>query len=126
MKLSEIDEAVKHRDIKVDRKLVLKNRPVKNVDGNAYAGIEINIGKAAVEPVWYLPGVAVLASSCTSERKAGPSERSQSKSSCNNWVFIPLSFLQVPCLQLMETQWQFCRCSVANVPTVGTSVRPRG
>jgi hypothetical protein len=61
MKLTEIDEAAKRGDIPVDGKIVLESRPLKNADGSvsdAYPGVEINIGKAAVEPVWYLPGVA--------------------------------------------------------------------
>ena len=65
MKLSEIDKAVKHRDIEVDRKLVLNSRPVKNVDDDTYASVEINISKAMVEPICYLPGMAMLALSCT-------------------------------------------------------------
>jgi len=61
MKLSEIDEAAKRGDIEVDGKLVLRSRPVRNADGtvsDVYPGVDINVSKAAVEPVWYLPGVA--------------------------------------------------------------------
>ena len=61
MKLTEIDEAAKRGDIPVDGKIVLASPPLRNADGSvsdAYPGVEINIGKAAVEPVWYLPGVA--------------------------------------------------------------------
>jgi hypothetical protein len=61
MKMSEIDEAARRGEIEVDGKIVLKSRPLDNVDGSlseAYSGVEINISKAAVEPVWYLPGVA--------------------------------------------------------------------
>jgi hypothetical protein len=61
MKLSEIDEAAKRGDIEVDGKLVHRSRPVKNADGtvsDVYPGVDINVSKAAVEPVWYLPGVA--------------------------------------------------------------------
>ncbi|KAI0315818.1 GTP cyclohydrolase N terminal-domain-containing protein [Amylostereum chailletii] len=61
MKLSEIDEAARRGEIPVDGKIVLKSQPLLNADGTinpADPGVEINIGKAAVEPVWYLPGVA--------------------------------------------------------------------
>lgn len=61
MKLSEIDEAARRGEIPVDGKIVLKSTPLLNADGtpsSADPGVEINIGKAAVEPVWYLPGVA--------------------------------------------------------------------
>jgi len=61
MKMSEIDEAARRGEIEVDGKIVLKSRPLVNADGSisqAYSGVEINISKAAVEPVWYLPGVA--------------------------------------------------------------------
>lgn len=62
MKLSELDEAAKRGDIKVDGKLVIQSLPLRNEDGSekkdAWPGVEVSISKAAVEPVWYLPGVA--------------------------------------------------------------------
>lgn len=61
MKLSEVDDSARKGEIVVDGKIVLKSRPLKNVDGTdseEYSGVEINVSKAAVEPVWYLPGVA--------------------------------------------------------------------
>lgn len=61
MKMSEIDESARKGEIEVDGKIVLKSRPLVNADGSqsdAYSGVEINISKAAVEPVWYLPGIA--------------------------------------------------------------------
>ncbi len=61
MKLSEIDESARKGDLKVDGKVLLKSRPMLNPDGtesSADPGVEISISKAAVEPVWYLPGVA--------------------------------------------------------------------
>ena len=61
MKLSEIDEAAKKGDVQVDGKIVLQTAPLVNADGtqsDEYPGVEINISKAAVDPVWYLPGVA--------------------------------------------------------------------
>jgi len=61
MKLSEIDEAARRGDLKVDGKILLKSGSMHNADGSvsdADPGVEISISKAAVEPVWYLPGVA--------------------------------------------------------------------
>lgn len=61
MKMSEIDEAARKGDLKVDGKILLKSQPLLNPDGtesSADPGVEIAISKAAVEPVWYLPGVA--------------------------------------------------------------------
>ncbi|KAF8466536.1 cyclohydrolase [Russula ochroleuca] len=61
IKLSEIDESSRKGDIVVDGKVVLKSAPLLNADGTtstADPGVEINVSKAAVEPVWYLPGVA--------------------------------------------------------------------
>lgn len=61
MKMSEIDEAAKKGEIEIDGKIVLRSAPLLNADGtqsDAYPGVEINISKAAVDPVWYLPGVA--------------------------------------------------------------------
>ncbi|KAI0260639.1 GTP cyclohydrolase N terminal-domain-containing protein [Gloeopeniophorella convolvens] len=61
IKLSEIDESSRKGDILVDGKIVLKSAPLLNADGtnnNADPGVEINVSKAAIEPVWYLPGVA--------------------------------------------------------------------
>src|SRR5439155_24344797 len=46
MKLAEIENSVKEKRLKIDGKVVLND-----------AG-ELNVVKAAVEPVWYLPGVA--------------------------------------------------------------------
>ncbi|OCH85190.1 hypothetical protein OBBRIDRAFT_798413 [Obba rivulosa] len=61
MKLSEIDEAARRGELKVDGKILLKSYPLHNADGSpsdADPGVEIACSKAAVEPVWYLPGVA--------------------------------------------------------------------
>lgn len=61
LKMSELDDAARKGDLKLDGNIVLKSQLLKNVDGspsNADPGIEVNVGKAAVEPVWYLPGVA--------------------------------------------------------------------
>lgn len=61
IKLSEIDEAARKGDVPIDGKIVLKSRPVLNADyteSDADPGVELVTSKAAVEPVWYLPGVA--------------------------------------------------------------------
>ena len=61
IKLSEIDETSRKGTIPIDGKIVLKSRPLLNPDGtesDADPGVEIVSSKAAVEPVWYLPGVA--------------------------------------------------------------------
>ncbi|CDO76240.1 hypothetical protein BN946_scf184900.g4 [Trametes cinnabarina] len=61
MKLTEIDEAVRKGSLTIDGKILLESRPLINADGTESTedpGVEISISKAAVEPVWYLPGVA--------------------------------------------------------------------
>ncbi len=61
LKMSELDEAARKGTLGIDGSIVLKSPPLKNVDGtlsDSEPGIEINVSKAAVEPVWYLPGVA--------------------------------------------------------------------
>jgi hypothetical protein len=61
IKLSECDEHARLGELEVDGKILLKSPQGKNADGSqneAYSGVEINVSKAAVEPVWFLPGVA--------------------------------------------------------------------
>jgi hypothetical protein len=61
IKLSELDEAVRSGKIPIDGKIVLGSHPLINPDGTpsqADPGIEVSVSKAAVDPVWYLPGVA--------------------------------------------------------------------
>ena len=61
IKLSELDESSRKGDLKIDGKIVIKSRPLLNPDGtenDADPGVEVLTSKAAVEPVWYLPGVA--------------------------------------------------------------------
>lgn len=61
IKLSELDESSRKGILPTDGKIVLKSRPLLNPDGtesDADPGIEVATSKAAVEPVWYLPGVA--------------------------------------------------------------------
>ncbi|KAG8876937.1 hypothetical protein FRB97_003808 [Tulasnella sp. 331] len=61
IKLSELDHATATGALKVDGKIVLESLPLKDEHGNPMAGspgIELVTSKAAVEPVWHLPGVA--------------------------------------------------------------------
>ena len=61
IKLSEIDEAARKGTIPLDGKIVLESRLLLNADGTPSSedpGVELVTSKAAVEPVWYLPGVA--------------------------------------------------------------------
>ena len=61
LKMSELDDAARKGTITVDGSIVLRSHSLKNIDGStsdAEPGVEVNVGKAAVEPVWYLPGVA--------------------------------------------------------------------
>ena len=61
MKLSEIDETARKGELTVDGKILVKSHPLHNADGSvstADPGVEIVISKAAVEPVWWLPGIA--------------------------------------------------------------------
>ncbi|KAF8151311.1 GTP cyclohydrolase N terminal-domain-containing protein [Crassisporium funariophilum] len=62
LKMSELDDAARKGDIEVDGAVVLQSRPVIDVNGetlpDVFPGVEVNVSKAAVEPVWYLPGVA--------------------------------------------------------------------
>lgn len=57
--MSELDDAVRKGNLKVDGKVVLKSQPpIASANDANYIGVEVNVSKAAVEPVWYLPGVA--------------------------------------------------------------------
>jgi hypothetical protein len=61
IKLSEIDEIARQGKIEIDGKIVLRSQPLVNPDGSpstADPGVDINVCKAAVEPVWFIPGVA--------------------------------------------------------------------
>src|ERR1700733_10148831 len=61
IKLSEIDHPLPNMSLPIDGKFVLKSRPQLNEDGTISSvdpGVELPVSKAAIEPVWYLPGVA--------------------------------------------------------------------
>ncbi|KAJ7066995.1 GTP cyclohydrolase N terminal-domain-containing protein [Mycena amicta] len=56
IKMSELDDAVRRGDLKVDGRHVIASAPIPGLDTNP--GVEVAVSKAAVEPVWHLPGVA--------------------------------------------------------------------
>ncbi|KAK7051535.1 hypothetical protein VNI00_004511 [Paramarasmius palmivorus] len=62
IKLSELNEAVRRGEITIDGKIVIKTAPMKTatgeIDTEKDSGVEVAVSKAAVEPVWWLPGVA--------------------------------------------------------------------
>ncbi|KAF8901947.1 cyclohydrolase [Mucidula mucida] len=61
LKMSEIDECSRRGEIVIDGNIVLKSRPLIDEHGNQTdqdPGVEVNVSKAAIEPVWFLPGVA--------------------------------------------------------------------
>ncbi|KAG6809978.1 Uracil-regulated protein 1 [Tricholoma furcatifolium] len=61
LKMSELDESARNGELDIDGKIVLKSRPGMNADGTQSTldpGVEVFVSKAAVEPVWFLPGVA--------------------------------------------------------------------
>ncbi|CAK5268500.1 unnamed protein product [Mycena citricolor] len=55
IKMSELDESVRRGELEIDGKIVLKTA---DLPGLAESGVEVTVSKAAVEPVWHLPGVA--------------------------------------------------------------------
>ncbi|KAJ7274350.1 GTP cyclohydrolase N terminal-domain-containing protein [Mycena haematopus] len=57
IKMSELDDAVRRGELSVDGKIVLNSRPVPGME-DVDPGVEVTVSKAAVEPVWHLPGVA--------------------------------------------------------------------
>ncbi|KAF7374849.1 Uracil-regulated protein 1 [Mycena sanguinolenta] len=57
IKMSELDDAVRRGDLTVDGKIVLDSRPLPGMESTP-SGVEVAVSKAAVEPVWHLPGVA--------------------------------------------------------------------
>ncbi|KAG5724805.1 hypothetical protein E4T56_gene16412, partial [Termitomyces sp. T112] len=61
LKMSELDECVRKGELDVDGKIVVRSPKAVNEDGSPSerdTGVEVLVSKAAVEPVWYLPGVA--------------------------------------------------------------------
>lgn len=61
IKLSEIDHPMPNMNLPIDGKHVVQSRPLLNEDGTVSdldPGVELPVSKAAIEPVWYLPGVA--------------------------------------------------------------------
>ncbi|KAF6755016.1 cyclohydrolase [Ephemerocybe angulata] len=62
LKMSELDDAERRGELVVDGSIVLRSPVPRKVDGTAdleaHRGVEVNVSKAAIDPVWYLPGVA--------------------------------------------------------------------
>lgn len=58
LKMAELDASVAAGNLKVDGKIVVPSGHLPGADPNSDPGVEINTSKAAVDPVWYLPGVA--------------------------------------------------------------------
>lgn len=61
IKLSEIDHPLPNMSLPIDGRFVVKSRPLLNEDGTISSvdpGVELPVSKAAIEPVWYFPGVA--------------------------------------------------------------------
>lgn len=59
--MSELDTAAASGSLTVDGKIILSSVPLKDEHGVPLPGppgIELVTSKAAIEPVWYLPGVA--------------------------------------------------------------------
>ncbi|KAJ9128034.1 hypothetical protein QFC24_000325 [Naganishia onofrii] len=57
IKIQEIDELYKSGTLKIDGNIVIKSPELPAFPG-VHQGIEVNCFKAALDPVWYLPGVA--------------------------------------------------------------------
>lgn len=58
IKMPEIDDAFRLGRIPLDGKIVVKSDRLPGVPLDADPGIEVNCSKAAIEPCWYLPGIA--------------------------------------------------------------------
>ncbi|PWN52500.1 hypothetical protein IE53DRAFT_326546 [Violaceomyces palustris] len=58
IKMPELDEALRAGKFTIDGKIVVKSERLPGVPESVDPGCEVNVSKAAVEPVWYLPGVA--------------------------------------------------------------------
>lgn len=61
LKMSELDESARGGEMSVDGKVVTESVPLKNEDGSSserWPDVEVSVSKAAVEPVWFLPGIA--------------------------------------------------------------------
>ena len=57
IKIEELDELARKGDLKVDGDIVIKSKELPAFPG-VDQGVEVNCYKAAIDPVWYLPGIA--------------------------------------------------------------------
>ncbi|CEH18442.1 gtp cyclohydrolase ii [Ceraceosorus bombacis] len=58
IKMAELDAAVLAGRVPLDGKIVVTSDRLPGTEPGSNPGVEINCSKAAVEPVWFLPGVA--------------------------------------------------------------------
>ena len=58
LKISELDDAARRGDLEVDSMVVLRSHVECRSTSAEEPGVEVNVSKVAMEPVWYLPGVA--------------------------------------------------------------------
>lgn len=58
IKMPELDEAVRTGRLTMDGKIVQKSDRLPGTSPDSDPGVEVSVSKAAVEPVWFLPGVA--------------------------------------------------------------------
>lgn len=57
LKIEEIDKLYREGHLKVDGRVLMKSPDLPAFPG-VDQGVEISVGKASIDPVWYLPGVA--------------------------------------------------------------------
>ncbi|KAF8956786.1 GTP cyclohydrolase N terminal-domain-containing protein [Flammula alnicola] len=68
LKMSELGDSARRGELEVDRSIVIRSAPLRNVDGSlsdSEPGMEVYFSKAAVEPVWYLPRITERLGSCS-------------------------------------------------------------
>jgi len=58
IKMPELDEAVRAGRIQIDGKIVQRSTRLPGMPVDSDPGVEATVSKVAVEPVWYLPGIA--------------------------------------------------------------------
>ena len=58
IKMPELDDAHRLGRLKLDGSIVMRSEHLPGMDPSQDPGIEVNTSKIAIEPVWYLPGVA--------------------------------------------------------------------
>lgn len=56
--MPELDTAYTEGRLPLDGKIVIQSKRLPGVPESVNPGIEVNCSKAAIEPSWYLPGIA--------------------------------------------------------------------